>query len=185
VVVSATGGDDDDSTAAGNGAVETRPVQVTGTPLAPFETGEQDPAVGAATPTVTGETFTGDPVTVGGKGPALVVFVAHWCPHCQREVPFLVDYFDEHGMPEGVDVFAVSTSVTDQRPNFPPSAWLARERWPAPAMADSATSEAGEAFGITSFPYFVAIDKDGKVAARGSGELERPQLEALLDAARS
>lgn len=186
VVISNTGGDDDDSTSGStSGISETRAVEVTGTALPPFDGGAQDPAVGVATPVVRGQSFDGKSVVVGGKGPALLVFVAHWCPHCQREVPFLVDYFDKNGMPQGVDIKAVSTSVTEARPNYPPSAWLEREQWPAPVLADSATGEAGNAFGLTAFPFFVAIDKDGKVAARGSGELEQPELEALFKAARS
>lgn len=185
VVISNIGGDDDSTSGSTSGSSETRAVEVTGTALPPFDGGGQDPAVGTATPVARGQSFDGTTVDVGGKGPALIVFVAHWCPHCQREVPFLVDYFDKNGMPEGVDVKAVSTSVTDARPNYPPSAWLQREKWPAPVLADSATGEAGNAFGLTAFPFFVAIDKDGKVAARGSGELEQPQLEALFKAAKS
>jgi thiol-disulfide isomerase/thioredoxin len=184
VVISSSGGDDDDS-ASSSSTSETRAVEVTGTALPPFESSTQDPAVGSMTPVVRGQSFDGTTVSVGGKGPSLIVFVAHWCPHCQREVPFLVDYFKQHGMPAGIDVKAVSTSVTEARPNYPPSAWLERESWPAPVLADSATGEAGNAFGLTAFPFFVAIDKDGKVAARGSGELEQPQLEALFKAARS
>lgn len=185
VIIGSAGGDDDDATSAGGADVEqTRPVQVSGSPLAPFDSPENDPAVGAASPVVKGQTFAGEPITVGGTGPALVVFVAHWCPHCQREVPFLVDYFDANGMPEGVEMYGMSTSVSAERPNYPPSEWLAREHWTVPTLADSDVSAGADAFGLTAFPYFVAIDKDGKVAARASGELEQPQLEALFDAAR-
>ncbi len=186
ILVTSAGGDDDDSAgSSAAGVEETQPVDVSGTPLAPFESTSDDGAVGTAAPVVDGKTFTGEPISVGGTGPQVLVFVAHWCPHCQREVPFLVDYFDEHGMPDGVDVRSVSTAVTSQRPNYPPSAWLEREDWTVPTMADSDEGDAATAFGLTAFPYFVAIDKDGDVAARASGELEEAQLEALFDAARA
>ena len=66
--------------------------------------------------------------------------LAHWCPSCQAEVPRLVDYLDSTGMPEGVRIVALSTSIDAARPNYPPSAWLDREEWTAPTMIDDATS---------------------------------------------
>jgi len=186
VIIGSSGGDDDDSgtTAATEpGTAQTQPVQIAGTPLAEYDQSQSpDPAAGTAAPAVTGTSFNGDPVTIG-KGPALIVFVAHWCPHCQREVPLLVKYFGEH-QPSGVDVYAVATSTTPDRPNYPPSTWLADEKWPFPVLADSSTYEAASAYGLSAFPYFVAIDKDGKVVARGTGELETGDVAALLEKAK-
>jgi hypothetical protein len=31
------------------------------------------------------------------------MFVAHWCPHCQREVPRVADYLKTQGLPAGYD----------------------------------------------------------------------------------
>jgi thiol-disulfide isomerase/thioredoxin len=186
VVVSQAGGDDDSSSSnkTSSSLPETRDVAVSGTPLPQLGDAADDPAIGAAAPVVTGEAFDGSKVSIG-TGPSLLVFVAHWCPHCQREVPFLVSYFEEHGMPEGVDVYGVATGVDPASPNFPPSAWLDREHWTVPTLVDSADSTTARAYGLSAYPYFVALDKDGEVAARGSGELEAPQLEALFEAARS
>ena len=181
VVGLVSGGDDDDSTAS---AGETRDVEVRGDALPPLEDPAVDPAVGQPVPVVTGETFAGDAVTIPGDGPTVVVFLAHWCPHCQREVPSLVEHFEENGMPEGVDVLAVSTSVDESAPNYPPSKWLEREGWDVPTLYDDEAGSAARAFGLSAFPFFVAIDADGNVVARTSGELEGPQVEALLDAAR-
>jgi thiol-disulfide isomerase/thioredoxin len=177
------GGDDDDDSTASTGS-ETRDVEVTGDALAQLEDPAHDPAVGQPAPVVTGQTFNGRPLTIPGDGPAVVVFLAHWCPHCQREVPFLVDHFEENGMPEGVDILAVTTSVDPSAPNYPPSEWLARERWDIPTLHDDEDDTAAKAFGLSAFPYFVAIDADGNVVARTSGELQAPQVEALIDAAR-
>jgi thiol-disulfide isomerase/thioredoxin len=183
VVSQLGGGDDDDSTA--NAGTETRNVDVDGDPLPKLEDPANDPAVGTAAPVLKGETFDGDAITIGGKGPALVVFVAHWCPHCRREVPFLVSYFEQHGMPEGVDVYGVATSIDPSAPNYPPSKWLADEHWDVPTLVDADDSGAAEAYGLSAFPYFVALDADGVVVARTTGELQAPDLEALLTAARS
>ena len=178
------GGDDDDGDTTASTDSETRDVDVTGDALAVLEDPADDPAVGQPAPVVTGETFEGDAVRIPGDGPTVVVFLAHWCPHCQREVPFLVDHFEETGMPEDVDVLAVTTSVDPSAPNYPPSAWLERERWDILTLYDDEAGSAARAFGLSAFPYFVAIDADGNVVARTSGELEAPQVEALLDAAR-
>ena len=178
------GGDDDDDTASAGS--ETRDVEVRGDALVALEDPADDPAVGQPAPELDGLTFSGEDITVGGAAdePSIVVFLAHWCPHCQREVPVLVDHFEEAGVPEDVDVFAITTSVDPSAPNYPPSAWLEREGWDIPTLYDDEAGSAARAFGLSGFPYFVAIDADGNVVARASGELEPPQFEALLDAAR-
>lgn len=138
--------------------------------------------VAEAAPTRSGETLDGDAITIG-DGPAVVLFLAHWCPHCQREVPFIVDWLEANGEPEGVTLQAVTTSIDPARDNYPPDEWLARERWPIPTMVDDDNSVAA-AYGVTSFPYFVAIDGDGQIVARTSGELDQAALEAIIDHAR-
>ena len=73
----------------------------------------EDPAVGMTIPTVTGTDFAGNDMTITGTdGTAKVIlFVAHWCPHCQREVPLLKEHLDDTPMPDDVELITVSTSV--------------------------------------------------------------------------
>lgn len=129
-------------------------------------------------PALRGTGFDGAPVEIApGDGRAkLLVFVAHWCPHCRREVPRLVKY----DVPHGVDLYAISTSVDKKRPNYPPSDWLAREGWTAPVLRDDAAGTAAEAYGLEGFPYFVAVRADGTIAARVSGELDEARFNALV-----
>jgi thiol-disulfide isomerase/thioredoxin len=144
-----------------------------------------DPAVGLKAPTLTGEQFNGNPLTLPAPGkPAIVMFVAHWCPHCQREVPEIAQYLRDNGLPTDVNLYAVATSTTDQRDNFPPASWLNREGWPVPTIADDNKGTAAQAYGIGGFPYFVVLDRNGNVVQRASGELSIDQFEALLAAAR-
>lgn len=187
VAVVASGGSDDagrDVDAAGS---VTQPVTISGAPLPPLGDGAEDPAVGSVAPSLVGATFDGTAITVEpGDGIAKVVlFVAHWCPHCQREVPFLVDHLAEQPLPDDVELLTVSTSVDEKAPNYPPQTWLARERWDAPVLADSAESDAATAYGLTAFPYFVAVRADGTVAARASGELTGEQFDALVGTVRT
>jgi thiol-disulfide isomerase/thioredoxin len=147
--------------------------------------GGTDPAVGQAAPAVTGSTFDGGSVSIGDDGRAkLVMFLAHWCPHCRAEVPVITDWLESAGMPEDVDLYAVSTGVSSDAPNYPPSQWLEDENWPVTTIADDADSSVATAFGLRSYPYFVAIDANGDVVARASGELTVEQLETMLDDAR-
>jgi thiol-disulfide isomerase/thioredoxin len=163
---------------------EVASVEVRGAAL-PTEGPSPDPAVGRAAPEVMGTDVTGGAVTIGGAdaGPQLVFFVAHWCPHCRKEVPLVVDWLASGGGPEGVTLRAVSTGVNPAAPNYPPSAWLEAEAWPIPTLVDDATSTAATTFGLSGFPFFVAIDAEGRVVARASGELSAADLDALVQAA--
>lgn len=161
------------------------PVATSGTPLAPFASTDGDPAVGTAAPVVEGTTPDGDAITIGGAGdePTVLAFLAHWCPHCQVEVPVIVDLL-EAGDLDGVRTVGVLTSTDATRPNFPPVAWLEREDWTGEILLDDDTNEAGTSFGLTGFPMLVFLDADGNVVARTSGEVPAEQILALVDEAR-
>jgi cytochrome c biogenesis protein CcmG, thiol:disulfide interchange protein DsbE len=167
------------------GLEQTQPVSVTGDQLPPMpdDPAVADPALGLAAPVADGLSFDGSAVSTGSASPHLLVFLAHWCPHCQREVPVLVDWSESGAVPDGLDVTGISTGVDSSRPNYPPSAWLESEGWPWPVLADSATSEAGLAFGLSGFPYMVLTDADGNVVWRHSGEISAEELTAAIDAA--
>jgi hypothetical protein len=157
------------------------PIQVTGTALPAMAAGAADPAVGMELPTVTGVGLDGEPLTIGPDDGALaIVVLAHWCPHCQAEVPRLVDWLAANEVPEGVRVVALSTSIDPARPNYPPSAWLEREGWTQPTLVDDASSRALGALGVTNFPGFVAVGSDGTVQQRLTGEMTGDQFGALL-----
>jgi hypothetical protein len=76
------------------------------------------------------------------------------------------------GKLDGITVETVATGTNSDYPNYPPSKWLAREKWPfTPVLADDKGQHALIAAGADAYPFFVFIGKDGKVAARASGEL--------------
>jgi thiol-disulfide isomerase/thioredoxin len=148
--------------------------------LPPFASTTNDPAVGLPIPEVDGRSFDGTPVRISADGrPKVIVFLAHWCPHCQREVPVVQAWLDAKGMPAGVDLVSVATAIDPNRPNYPPDAWLAREHWEVPVIADSDNQIAAR-YGLTFFPFWVAVAADGTVAQRVTGELTPDQLDALV-----
>lgn len=184
LVAFVAGGASEDDGPVGADVEETRPVAVHGDTLPPFDEGG-DEAVGLLAPTVSGRSFDGTPVSLGRSGqPRVIAFVAHWCSHCQAEVPRLVAWLEANGYPDDVDIYAVATGTSSTQPNYPPSAWLESEGWTVPTMADSDSSDAGAAYGVASYPAFVAVAADGTVAYRTSGELDEAQWEDLLDRAR-
>jgi thiol-disulfide isomerase/thioredoxin len=167
---------------------QTYPVQVTGTalPQMPTDSSTPDPGIGKAAPTLTGQSlFDGTPLTItpGGAKPQMIVFVAHWCPHCQREVPVLVQWMASGQKPADLQVTAVSTAYNEAPGNTPASAWLKGKNWPTPVMADSSDNTAANAYGLTAFPYLVVLGPDGTVKGRTTGELTPDQLTAFVNKA--
>jgi thiol-disulfide isomerase/thioredoxin len=148
--------------------------------LQPFAPGADDPAVGQPIPEIQGSSFDGTPVSIKADGrPKLIVLLAHWCPHCQREVPVVQAWLDAKGMPAGVDIISVATAIDPNRPNYPPDAWLAREHWGVPVIVD-ADGQIATQYGLTAFPFWVTVRADGTVAQRLTGELTPDQLDALV-----
>lgn len=151
---------------------EPEPVQVTvtGDPL-PVLAGNapvgQDIAFGWDSPTLSGSDWKGTPVTIDpNDGRAkLLVFLAHWCPHCQAEVPEVQAWINQTGGNPDVDIYGIATSINRSRPNWPPGDWLEREGWTPPTVIDR-NNKAATAFGLSAFPYWVVVNPEGKVIYR-------------------
>ena len=167
------------------GVEEFNSVEVAGDPLPQYSDSASDTAIGMTAPVLTGKGFTGNTIVTGPGAPTLLVFLAHWCPHCQREVPLLVQWNRDGLVPSGIDVIGIATSSDPASPNFPPSEWLAREEFPAlwPVMTDSGEKTAAAAMGVSGFPFFVLLDSNGKVALRVSGEIEMQVLTEAINKA--
>ncbi|MEX2655172.1 MAG: TlpA disulfide reductase family protein [Acidimicrobiia bacterium] len=148
-------------------------IAVAGQALPQHDSGVADPAVGVPAPAITGEAMSVEP----GTSPTIVLFLAHWCPACQAEVPALTDWVEAHGLPVGVDLIAVATASSPSRGNYPPSIWLERERFPFPVIYDDEAGTAAAAYGLSAFPFWVVLDSDGLVVERFSGQL--PDDEAI------
>jgi thiol-disulfide isomerase/thioredoxin len=193
-----TGGDDESSGVLapgetpretyGDDVEQNRPIDVTGDPLPGLDSVvDVDPAIGAAMPVIDGAGFDGRPITIGGAtdGPTLYVFLAHWCPHCNDEIPELIELNNRDGVPAGMNVVGISTAVDQTAPNYPPSDWIIEKNWPAqwPVMADSVESMSFVVNGGGGFPYLLVADADGNVLDRASGTKSAEELAAWIQAA--
>ncbi len=149
-------------------------ITVTGDPLPLYdETAELDLAIGAAAPLVDGVNFEQQPTTFGGANGEVqvVAYLAHWCPHCQDELPDLVSYLETVGEPEGVSTIIVASGTSELQDNYPPSEWLEREGWTGTTVVDDVQGSAAEAYGLTAYPYWVIIAGDGSVVTRVAGSV--------------
>lgn len=157
-------------------AREVRPLEVDGDPLPPYVNEADDPAIGMRPPTIFGEApdGTGHTVSPDLADPTLLVFLAHWCPACDEELPVYAELAASGLFPDNLNVYAVLTSITPGRPGFPPAQWLADGGWEFDTIVDMPDMDRGgefvasSAYGLTATPFSVLID-DGVVVDRWSG----------------
>ncbi len=193
VVVLVNGSDDSttdpaDTTIAGLAALPTsQPVTIAGDPLAEYVAeAAVDPAVGLVAPVVDGANFNGEPIRVApDDGAYLLVFLAHWCPHCNAELGQLTDWKNSGAVPADLRVIGVATAVSPTSVNFPPAQWFSDRGWPWPVLVDQSTGDgtpgtAATAFGASSWPYFVIVGADGIVKVRVSGEVSPAAMEQIV-----
>ena len=150
--------------------------------LLPEFAGENDDnvAAGLAAPIFSAPNENSEIVSLEKNGNAkALLFLAHWCGYCQKEVPVVQGFIDSVGVPPGVDVIAIATSIDRGRENYPPQRWLADEGWSETQLYDL-DREIGNAYGLTAFPYWVFLDKDLNVVARRTGNLPADMVGALL-----
>jgi len=160
---------------------ETQSVTVSGVALPRYPEQGADPAIGMPAPELTGASFDGTPVIIANDGvPKILMFVAHWCPHCNNDVEALTPYIATNGLPDGVGFYAISTGSDSGAPNYPPSKWL--RDFPVTTLADNPQSAAAQAFGLNAFPFFVFVTSEGNVDFRFPGEVPP---ETLYEAART
>lgn len=161
------------------------PVTVTGDPLPILPEAGDDPAIGMAVPELSGTSVrTGEPLTLddSGKG-RIIVVTAHWCPHCQNEIPKIVEHLKDSPLPDDVELVGLTTGMDRSAGNFPPSAWLEKEDWSAPTLIDDAEGTGAAALGVSGFPFFLVVGPDGDVRARASGSIDMSRFDAIVEAA--
>jgi thiol-disulfide isomerase/thioredoxin len=169
----------DESLGYGNPTVE-------GDPLPVYAAGQQDVAVGLTAPTVEGADWNGNPVSIEPDGTAkIVLFLAHWCPHCQAEVPVVQDWVDAGNLPDDVQLISVATSTDRLRPNWPPQDWLEEEGWTAPVVMDDQVGTVAGNYGMAGTPFYVVLDGDNTNLGRVSGEIGAQGLDTLVELAQS
>ncbi len=91
-------------------------------------------------------------------------------------------WIDGGGVPAGVELVSVSTAANASRDNYPPDEWLEREGWSVPVLVDDETGTVADAFGLSSFPFWVLVDGEGTVVAQVGGMVNLDALGQTLGA---
>ena len=151
----------------------------------PDDEGTPDAAVGLPSPVITAIDYEDRPVTIGEPGRAQVlVFLAHWCPVCDQELPTLRNVVDAGGVPDGVDMILVTTGLDPGRPNWPPKRWLDNAGLGGvTTVRDDVGDPMMRAYGLRAYPAWAVIDAEGTVVARRQGLLPAVGVAQLLDLA--
>ena len=174
-----------------NGAIITgqfQDVTVTGTALPTLPREGSDPALDTAAPILSGYDFRGNPISVNTPEDTrntLLVFLAHWCPHCNEEVPRLVEWREKGLIPDNLRVVGIATGSRNDAPNWPPSDWFEEKKWPFEVMADSEEQTAAVAYGLSASPFMAIVDAEGILRTRFSGQVETTALTEIVNAALS
>jgi thiol-disulfide isomerase/thioredoxin len=165
---------------------EYQKVSATGGLLAPLPESGADTETGKSVAVLKGYDLQGRPVTIdpAGEGQAtLVVFLAHWCQFCNREIPVLNKWRESGEVPTGLRVVGVTTGSKADQANWPPSKWMTAMKWPFEVMADSEAQEAAAAYGVAGYPFMAFVGANGKITARTSGEVPVEQIQIYANAA--
>ena len=144
--------------------------------------GENDNNIarGLSAPTFSGPKQNSEIVSLEKNGNAkALLFLAHWCGYCQTEVPVIQNLINTVGVPSGVEIIAIATSIDRGRENYPPQKWLSDEGWSETQIYDL-NREIGTAYGINAFPYWVFLDKDLNVVVRQTGNIPEEIVLAQL-----
>ena len=161
---------------------------ITGDALPVFDPSVVDTAIGMPAPAVVGHDHSGNEVAIDpATGPHLVLFVAHWCPHCAADLPHVIEWMADGTIPQWLPVTLVSTAESATAANYPADTWLQEHGWPSPEIrdpsrGDGAAGEVATAYGTSGYPYYVLIGADGTIAARTTGEQTAGDMTALINA---
>lgn len=157
-------------------------VQYAGEPLPTRPAAGADPAVGMTIGEARGSTPAGDPVTFGNGRARALMFVAHWCGHCQSEIDAVNAWLETgNTLPDAVPIQVIATWTDRSRPNYPPGDWLDENGWDFPTMVDDTDFTLANTFGLTGTPMWIFVDADGTVVDR-TGSLTPAALVARLEA---
>jgi thiol-disulfide isomerase/thioredoxin len=123
---------------------------------------EQGPAPRFHAKTITGETFSND--SVKGKV-VLLQFWTTWCPYCRREQSLIDDLNQEYG-DKGLVVLAIDVGESKKKVKK----YLEENPRTCRIVLNEDTNLAAM-YAASSYPVYVVIDREGKIAGvqRGAG----------------
>ena len=109
-------------------------------------------------------------------------FWATWCPPCRREMPDIQNIYETYDT-EGEDGLIVlgiaAPNMGSEGSEEEITQFLEENGYTYPVVMDT-TGEIFSAYGITSFPTTLMIDRDGNVFGYASGQLSQSMMESII-----
>jgi len=139
-----------------------------------------EPAANFDAPIILGTDINGNQISTDSEEPKILLFLAHWCSHCQQEVKTIQKWINENGNPDPIKIYSILTSINSNQPNFPPDKWLESENWSSPTFVDNDQDGVAKHFGIRGFPFWVIVDHHGKIITRLSGSYTAEEFQIIL-----
>lgn len=132
-------------------------------------------------PEIHGVSILGKPFKIENDGRnKIILFLAHWCPHCQTEVDTFGSWIKSRGLPKDIDFYAIATANNPSQQNYPPETWLLNENWEIPTIKDTPSDNIAQLFGVTSFPFWALVDSENRLLTRLTGTFEMDEIDVIL-----
>ena len=149
----------------------------------PFDPNQpNDAALGLQLGSVTGtEYYTAAATSIDPADDTARVWLiwAHWCPHCQTELPEVSEWYEEHAADyPDIELVTISTAIDPGRAN-PLEPYLEDSQFPFPVLVDDDTSIAGQ-LGASAFPFWMVTDGEGTVLVRIPGAIGIDTVEQIF-----
>lgn len=151
--------------------------------LPPFDPNQpNDAALGMQLGTVTGtEYYAATPATIDPADDTHRVWLvwAHWCPHCQDELPEVSAWYEENAENyPNVELVTVTTAIDPSRGN-PLEPYLDESEFPFPVIVDEELTIASQ-LGSSAFPFWMVTDGSGTVLVRIPGAVGIGTVEQIF-----
>lgn len=115
------------------------------------------------------------------KGKPIVLnFWASWCPPCKAEMPDYQKMYAQYA-PEGVTFLMVNLTDGSRETVSTAKQFLKANRYTFPAYFD-VKYKASDAYGISSIPDSIFVNRDGTIAAAYSGMLDAKAMKKNIEA---
>ena len=131
---------------------------------------EREPLEAGRLPALTGP----EPVEIGsGAGPMVINFWASWCGPCRRELPELEALSADRDDVRVVGILHDDTADAGRA--------FADELGLTFPLAEDPGGRLYDRFGATGLPFTVFVDREGRVALRWFGAIDREVLTTVVD----